>query len=785
MPLTDQARIEAGKKLPHIVELWKALVPLQTVVSFMNTGAHPDDEMSEMLAAMAYRDGIDISYACSTRGEGGQNDLGTEAGQALGVLRTAEMEGACDVLNLRMYWHSQTPDDAIFDFGFSKSGEETLEKWGKERTLKRFVDIIRTERPDIICPTFLDVPGQHGHHRAMTEAAHLVMELAADENYSACDLPPWQVKKLYLPAWSGAGQAYDDDLPPPPATLKIEASGIEPVTGWSYARIGQQSRAFHKTQAMGRWVQIGGERDFPLHLVQSHTGGSDDELSSGLAKTLRDIDIPEISDALNNTQYHLDRAIVSFPNSTDIIENACSAMSTLRDAIARCPQSHHDAVMHKLRRKEEQLSHLLFVASKVEVNARCEKDVLRHGQSTKLHIEHRIGLAENVKIEPVLPNGWSYSDGEIYIGDEAEISDPYPELYLPHMHTKPCLSLSFDINGINVCTSSGLEIPPNVVPAQSAKIGPSAIVINSKSLTRSFTITVEDLGQVDGELDLILPANWVAERSDNGFDVTLPSNVEVGRYEVSLNIDFDPAVSVAEIGYPHVKPRVLTNRASVSVEVIDAELSNTRVGYIGGGNDRVDHWLKQMGMDITSLSDAEIQSDQALAKFDTIIIGIFALKFRDGLLEQMPRLHQWCEEGGNLITLYHRPWDNWDPDLASPKYLKIGQPSLRWRVTDENSDVKVLEPDHAIFNRPNVIAASDWENWHKERGLYFAMDWDQAYRPMLSMHDRNEDPLLGSLLVGEIGKGRHIHTSLILHHQMEKLTPGAFRLMANLVSKDA
>ncbi|MEP3199114.1 MAG: PIG-L family deacetylase [Lentilitoribacter sp.] len=784
MPLSDQARIEADKKLPHIVELWKALVPLQTVVSFMNTGAHPDDEMSEMLAAMAYRDGIDISYACSTRGEGGQNDLGTEAGQALGVLRTAEMEGACDALNLRMYWHSQTPDDTIFDFGFSKSGDETLEKWGKERTLKRFVDIIRTERPDIICPTFLDVPGQHGHHRAMTEAAHLVIELAADENYKECDLPPWQVKKLYLPAWSGAGQAYDDDLPPPPATLTIEASGVEPITGWSYARIGQQSRAFHKTQAMGRWVHIGGERDFPLHLAESYTSGSDDELSSGLAKTLRDIDIPDISDALSNAQNYLDRAIESFPNNIDIIEHACSAMSALRDAIDRCPQNYQNAFMHKLRRKEEQLSRLLFVASKIEVNARCEKDVLRHGQSTKLQIEHRIGLAESLKIEPVLPSGWSYVNGEIYISDEAENSDPYPDAYLPHIHSKPCLSISFDVRGINIRTSSGLDIPPNVVPAQSAKIGPSAIVINSNSQARSFKIMVEDLGQVDGELDLILPPKWVAERSDTGFDVTVPSNVDVGRYDVSLNIDFDPAVSVMEINYPHVKPRVLTNRASVSVQVIDVELSRTRVGYIGGGNDRVDHWLKQMGMDITSLSDEEIQSDKVLAKFDTIIIGIFALKFRDGLLEQMPRFHQWCENGGNLITLYHRPWDNWDPDYASPKYLKIGQPSLRWRVTDENSDVKILEPDHTIFNRPNVISSSDWENWHKERGLYFAMDWDKAYRPMLSMHDHNEDPLLGSLLVAEIGKGQHIHTSLILHHQMEKLTPGAFRLMANLVSKD-
>lgn len=784
MPLSDQARIDAEKKLPHIVELWKAMVPLKTVVSFMNTGAHPDDEMSEMLAAMAYRDGIDISYACSTRGEGGQNDLGTEAGQALGVLRTAEMEGACDALNLRMYWHSETPDDTIFDFGFSKSGDETLGKWGKDRTLKRFVEIIREERPDIICPTFLDVPGQHGHHRAMTEAAHFVMGLAADPTYKGCDLPPWQVKKLYLPAWSGAGQAYDDDLPPPPATLTVDASGIEPITGWSFAHIGQQSRAFHKTQAMGRWVPVGGERDFPLHLAESHVGGDDLELSSDLAKTLSDIEIPKISGALKKAQFYIDCARDSFPNHAEIIKNACRALSDLRDAIIRCPDAYRDVIMHKLRRKEEQLSHLLFIASKVEVSSYCDQDMLRHGEKTKFYVEHRTGLAQNLTVEPALPEGWSHLNGEIYISHEADISDPYPKVYLPHIPSRPCLSVSFEINGEKVNVFSKLETPPNVVPAKSAKIGPSAIVVNTRSSRRSFKISIEDLGDADGNLDLILPAGWKALRSDNGFDVMVPDDVAEGRYDVSLTIDGNPAESVAAINYPHVTPRVLTCPARVAVQVIDAKLANVRVGYVGGGNDRVDYWLEQMGLNVTSISDDELLSDQIIAEFDTIIVGIFALKFRDGLLQQMPRLHKWCENGGHLVTLYHRPWDNWNPDEAAPKYLKIGQPSLRWRVTDENSAVEILEPDHAFFNQPNDISSGDWDNWHKERGLYFAMDWDQAYRPMLSMSDPDEAALLGALLTAKIGKGRHTHTSLILHHQMEKLVPGAFRLMANLVRKD-
>ena len=187
---------------------------------------------------------------------------------------------------MRMYWLSESPDDPITDFGFSKSGVETLGQWGHARTLARFVEIVRTERPDILCPTFLDVPGQHGHHRAMTQAAHEVMAAAADPGFPS-NLPPWQVKKLYLPATSGAGQAYDDDVPPPPATLTIDGSGRDPVSGWGWDRIGQQSRAFHRTQGMGRWVGLGEASDWPLHLAETHVDGPDTALSVRPARRSR------------------------------------------------------------------------------------------------------------------------------------------------------------------------------------------------------------------------------------------------------------------------------------------------------------------------------------------------------------------------------------------------------------------------------------------------------------------------------------------------------------------
>ncbi|HKK97065.1 MAG TPA: PIG-L family deacetylase, partial [Marivita sp.] len=190
------------------------------------------------------------------------------------------------------------------------------------------------------------------------------------------------------------------------------------------------------------------------------------------------------------------------------------------------------------------------------------------------------------------------------------------------------------------------------------------------------------------------------------------------------------------------------------------------------------------GVDVTELNDDQINSEAALAQFDTIVIGIFALRFRPGLVDEMPRIHDWVRDGGTLLTLYHRPWDNWDPDSAPPKRLEIGKPSLRWRVTDAQATVTHLQ-DHALLNTPNAITKADWDGWVKERGLYFAKSWDDAYTPLLSMSDPNEDALTGSLLTSKVGKGRHTHCSLILHHQMANLVPGAFRLMANLITPRA
>ncbi len=777
MPLTDPQRIAREAGHPFLVDLWRALVPLRSVVSFMNTGAHPDDETSQMLAVLGFDRGIDLSCACSTRGEGGQNDIGREATQSLGVLRTAEMEQAAERLGLRMYWLSESPDDTIFDFGFSKSGVETLAKWGRERTLKRFVDILRLEKPDIICPTFLNIPGQHGHHRAMTEAAEEAMDLAADPEYRDSALPPWTVAKMLLPAWSGAGQAYDDDLPPPPETFTVPGKGFDPVTGIPYARLGEQSRAFHKTQAMGRWVPRGSEKDWPLHLRVNRVDQGERSLTAGLPDNLADLG--DGTD-LMKADSEIAAAIDAYPDAAAILEHASAALAALR----RGAEKVNPGYTHKVARKEAHLAKLIRVAAHVECRARLERDILQPDDRTPLHAELHPGLADALSPSLVLKDGWSGDLTEMATQD-APVSDPYPSRYLPDEPDAPCLAVEIVTHGVASRTTIPFEVPPQVLPKTSADVTPMAAVINRAANHGPLRLKVTSVRPEGSAPALVFPDAWTAEETADGLEVAIPGETPEGHYRIGVTVDGEEARSVLAVSYPHVPPRHLVRPAEVSVCVVDAGHTDAKIGYIGAGNDRVDYWLDCLGLDVTALTADDLANEAVLARFDTIVIGIFAVRFRAGLKEAMPGLNRWVASGGTLVTLYHRPWDDWDPDVIPPARLEIGQPSLRWRVTDENAEVTHLVPGHQALTRPNRIGPDDWSGWHKERGLYFARSWDDLYQPLLEMADPDESPHRGALLAADIGRGRHIHCALILHHQMERLVPGAFRLMVNLVTPGA
>ncbi|MBC2884923.1 PIG-L family deacetylase [Ochrobactrum sp. CM-21-5] len=795
--LTALQRIERQKSSPAIIRLHRALSRLRSTVTLMHTGAHPDDEQSGLMAFLRFGLGMRVIIACSTRGEGGQNALGPERGGALGVIRSREMEEAARILDCDVHWLGHGPEDSVHDFGFSKDGGGTFAHWGEEKTVERLVRAYRTERPDIVLPTFLDVPGQHGHHRAMTRAAEEAVRLAADESafpeHFAEGLSPWQVAKFYLPAWPGGGDTYDDELPPPDKTLTIHARGRDEATGAEYDRIGEWSRACHATQGMGHWPEMA-RTEWALHLKLPNSIPETailDGLPNALAVLAETEGLPaEVRQNLNIAQNVIAEAIAAFPRRDDIIAKLVLAAQNLKSALNGAPENFLRLHGHRLERKLHEVDVALIEAASVFERACLDTPILTPGSETRLIIEYGPGAPGcEVSAEALLPDGCSAVLDERKHGKDilhicASKQAAFSPLFEPEWRAlggngQAFIRLSARFDGHHAKALFDMEEPLAVTPTVSLRLDPPAIIVSpDRAQTAQWPVNL----LIDG------PAGKIAFQSESGWNVAVngptaalhaTDGLELGLTRLSAIIDGQPAWQTTKIGYPHIGNVVWREPADLPVLALDLKRPETRIGYVGGGADNVGLWLKRMDLDVTELEPHHLAGD--LSPFTTIVVGIFAFGLRKDLAAATDRLHRFVEQGGHLVTLYHRPADGWHPDRTPPRKLTIGSPSLRWRVTDPQAPVSMLAPEHPLLTGPNRIDNDDWQDWQKERGLYFASSWDNAYQPLLSMHDDGEQPLYGALVSARIGDGRHTHASLVLHHQMDRLVPGAFRLMANLV----
>lgn len=794
--LDDHSRLARVIHQPALVRLHRALSRLRSVLTVMNTGAHPDDEINGMLAALRFAYGMRVVVACSTRGEGGQNALGPERGAVLGVLRTAEMEEAARRMDADVAWLGHGPDDPVHDFGFSKNGDNTLRRWGEERVVERLVRTYRRYRPDIVIPTFLDVPGQHGHHRAMTRAAETALALAADPSAfpkdAASGLRPWQVSKYYLPAWSGAGYAYDDEVPPPPATLSLEAAGPDEVTGLAYKQLGEWSRAAHASQGMGVW------RDKPvdwwsLHLKVRAGGetGLENDILDHMPATLADIaDMPGVTGsaaaALRDAQAEIEAGIAAFPNRSRIVEALDGAARRIEEARRSLGEEALRQVDHRLDRKLREIDAALFEAS---VNtARAVFTGPAHPGARlamQVHIDAR--ALSDVTMTPRLPAGVDatamhgepgHVQYEIAISESVSYTGNYPESFDPlGGNGEAGLRVVGKVGERRIEIDLDPEEPLTIRPRHSLSLDPAMALIKTGKPASGIRVQAAGVEPTDWQV----PAGWAVRREGVGWVAVPPSEIGSGIATLVPIVNGRPASSVRTIAYPHVRPTSIIAPAELKVLSIDVAIpAGARIGYLGGGSDNVGDHLRRLGLDVTDLGEAELKAG-SLSAFTTIVVGIFAFGLRRDLQAATARLHRFVEEGGHLVTLYHRPTDAWDPGATPPRRLVIGSPSLRWRVTDPAAPVTVLTPEHPLLTSPNRIDAGDWQGWDKERGLYFAAEYDAVYEELLALNDPGENPLRGSLISARIGGGRHTHVSLVLHHQLDKLVPGAFRLLANLV----
>ncbi len=782
--------------LDHIptADLWNALLPLRSAASFMMTGAHPDDEASGLIARLAKKDGARMIYVCATRGQGGQNALGAESGDALAAIRTREMEEAARILDMEVHWLD------LVDFGFAKTAEATTAAWGEERLLERLVRAIRTARPDVICPTFLDVAGQHGHHRAITRATIAAFDLAADPEafpeQIAAGLPAWRVAKLYLPAISGAGSAYDDAEPPPPATVSVELGGTDPILRASYAEIGDRSRAFHRSQGMDLTP---GKRltAMPLHLLQSRTtmGNAETSVFDGLKHRLYDFadgSDPALDEALRRADSGIDLAFARFPDRDGVATALHWALEAVEEAEIRLsppPDALADDLCHRLTIKRRQLWRASRLA--LGIGARVElPEIVVAGRPMGARLSVVFGE------EPVPATLTAVAeDGRSVSGDDLGIAPIVVPPPSPFRSGFDPLSPAAAVTGRLRYVAEKLEIEqtiepetaPTVVPPLSLTPRPDHLVV--RPATGTLRLAIEARNHTGDRIETHLHVGEAAasltllpgHAQQVMLDVAAPP---VGRHRLAVTADGIEHGRVRSYAYDHIGRTGWIEPATIEVLVADVAVPATvRIGYVDGGGDDVADRLIQLGMDVRRL-DADDLGRGDLQRFDTIVIGVRAFGIRSDLAAARERLHEFVRSGGHLMTQYHRPQDGWD--RATPlARLEIGSPSVRWRVCDPAAPVTILAPDHPLLAYPNRIGPEDWSGWVKERGLYFASSWDDAYRPLVSLSDPGEPPLSGALLSAEIGRGRHTHVSLALAHQMSELVPGALRIFANLVQPAA
>ncbi|WP_417579544.1 PIG-L family deacetylase [Pelagibacterium sp.] len=779
MPLSRSElshRFAQRRASPRLVALHRALSRLKSTITVLHTGAHPDDEQNAMLAFMRFGLGMRTIIGCSTRGEGGQNTLGPERSGALGVVRTRELEEAAQVIDADVVWFGFGPSDPVHDFGFSKNGHDTLERWQHDLIVERMVLAYRSEKPDIVIPTFLDVPGQHGHHRAMTMAAEEAIALAADDSafpeHFAQGLAPWTVTKYYLPAWSGGGSTYDDEVPPPAETVKFVAADTDFATGVPFDEIGEWSRLYHASQGMGRWPE-NPQTEWPLHLRvgPADSGAIIDNLPSCLA---------DIAPGLAPADAAISKAIAAFPNIDEVVAPLALALEIIEAQLDAIPAEH----VHRIETMIADLEAAMLATTGVDCVAALDRPLVSQGQAIDLTLTLR-GVPDDVAIDLILPDGVSIiaqSPGRytLEVAPDAPITEPFTQSFSASgANGDACVILTLAIAGRSISRAFGLERPLTIVPAASVSLSPRAVLVATGVPFSDVSVEARIEGAAS-HLSLSHADGVEFAPTKEGFNLS-SAGLPAGRYTLDALLDEAPAFTASAIDYAHIGKNVFLAPARMDILALDLALpKDRRVGYVGGGADNVSLWLKRMGFEVTELDALALSED--LSGFPAIVVGIFAFGLRPDLAASTTALHAYVEAGGNLVTLYHRPWDGWTPDVVPPRFLKIGQPSLRWRVTNPQAPVEIVAANNRVLAGPNPITTRDFDGWNKERGLYFAAEWDEAYTPLLSMSDKGESALAGALLTAEIGKGRHTHTSLVLHHQLDHLVPGAFRIMANLVA---
>ncbi len=822
-------------------EILQKMQQFNTVANVLYIAAHPDDENTRLISYLVNSRHYRTAYLSMTRGDGGQNLIGNEQTEELGLIRTQELLAARGQDGGEQYF------TRAFDFGYSKNPEETFAIWNAQEVdsnsesyvkVKSIVEnkaqtqpiladvvwVIRNFRPDIIVTRFPTTgEGGHGHHTASAMLALEAFELAADPNAFPNQLQyvqPWKTKRIF---WNNFMRWRDPEADMSGA-LALEINDYLPELGKSIGEIAAYSRSAHRSQGFGSKPQYD-------NLTEYFSLMAGDE-----AKT--DIMEGVVSDwsripGGNGLQVGMQKAIKEFENLAP--EKSIPLLTKLKvelDALPDFPEKKY---------KQNQLTEIILACAGMHIEFNAEKSEANPGSkiNTDLEITLRANVP-NVSLTAVIMSGSTETSDsavdeikqgtqlkrkyEISLPENASFTNPY-WLEKPHLLGRFDVDNQLEIGQADVTDAISANVrfiinetpvqvklplryrwvdpsrgqltkPFVIVPQTQARISPELSVLSGTD-EKVIRVDLQGANLKGAKISLDVPTSiFQVEPAEFIIDEDKPLHSINFKVKVSNNRMFKPdkawdvnvmlekdgkrdkIKSLTSIKYEHIPEQTWIKEASVKLVHLNLVKSGNQIAYLEGAGDKVDECLANAGYQVHMLNDDEIRLS-FLQEFDAVVVGIRAFNTREDMEFVMPVLLKYVEEGGNVIVQYNTK--NWISDVAiepGPYPITIS----RDRVTDEKAIMTMLNPKHPVMTSPNLITEKDFDGWIQERGLYFPDKWSEKYEALLACADPKEKECQGILLATEYGKGKFMYTGLSFFRELPAGVPGAYRLFANMIA---
>lgn len=784
-------------------QLYQAILDLTNSWTVMCVAAHPDDEDGSTLTVLRRKYGAHTVSLFSTYGEGGQNAVGPELYEDLGVIRARETMAAASVQGSEAYFLG------LKDFGFSKSAEEAFRVWGEKEALRRMVLKIRELRPDVIITNHNTTSG-HGHHQATGRLILQAFDAAADPKQfpeQLSHVTTWQPQRLFVRA---SREADTNARPSPAAPLQvvtIDPNEVDPIRGISYAQ--QALSALHQHASQGPWpkaISPNGARIIRYNLVRQLPSAG--PLPADAKTVLDGLRLPETISPRFKTPTIDNKPL------TDFVDNRGEVLVSLINARKRgaftATKEIEEIDAPRFHLMAQRLDTALAAAAGAQLTIKSEEKTLVPGAKAQFEVSvsnagdteiaikslRSRGLPLERQLDPadkLLPGTDTSQQVTAVVPKSVRFSLPSAEhLYDGRLFGEPLIvDAGLEIEGarFSLTAEKRTDVGP---PVEIANNNPSPCVETPATLGSCLTTSVTLSNNLNRSFrgELLLTAGFVGQLTESSSSVTLEPHEQRKLVLGTAKAAHSSQTSRARLT---AAPTLLTLRDGVTKDIVTRSvipvvyvpgvaLAGLRVGYLPSTDETLKHSLAALGVQAEELQVKDVK-DRSLTSFDTIIIDNRGYEAHPELIAVNDRLLKFVEEGGTLLVFYHKT-NEWNPDERAKRPQLAPYPITLNddRVTEEDAAIQLLDPRHPLLNFPNRITQRDFAGWIQERGLYFPKEWDPHFTALLSTHDKDESPLKGGLLVARYGKGNYIYTSMVWYRQLRAGNPGGYRFFANLIS---